>query len=101
MGFLISREFSVEAIQFGLKFAEVVSRCRRGNERATPETGILEATVKPHAELPGDLERGERAAVVAGQGMACRVAGAPDFAEELGNLAGEDALCRRRRIRSY
>jgi hypothetical protein len=48
--------------------------------------------VEPDAELPGDLEIGERGAMVAGDRVARGVAGAPDFAEELSYLAREDAL---------
>ena len=43
--------------------------------------------MKPQADLPGKLERGQRAAMIAGQRVAGRIAAAPHFIEHLVHFA--------------
>lgn len=46
--------------------------------------------MKPHSELPGDLEHRERGAVIAGKHMIRRISCAPEFTEKLVNLVRQD-----------
>jgi len=53
---------------------------------------VPEGTVEPEPELPGDLEGSQGSVMVTRHGVARGVAGAPHFAEELGDLAWQYAL---------
>jgi hypothetical protein len=62
------------------------------HKRAGLVAGVFEGAVKPQAELPAELERGQRSRVVALQRMVGGVANHADLVEDLLDLFGQNAL---------
>jgi hypothetical protein len=81
-----------ETGEFGTQIGTFVLRSLWRDEGAGLERGVSEGAVEPEPELPGDLEHGQGGAMVTRYGVARGVAGAPHFAEELGDLARQNAL---------
>src|SRR5688500_679634 len=63
-----------------------------GDEGARLERGILKSAVKPHTQLPANLEGGECGAVISGERVAGGVARPPYFPKKLSNVARDDPL---------
>ena len=92
MGGPILGERSGEFLKLGLKFLGFVGG-RLGRDEGTGlEAWICKGAMEPDAELPGDLENGEGAAVISGEGVVCGIPTAADFVEELMDLPGDDAV---------
>jgi hypothetical protein len=62
------------------------------NERAGFEIRVLECAVEPNADLPDDFEHRQGGAVIAGERVVGGISRAADFAEELVNFVGENAV---------
>lgn len=92
MGGLILGQLVGEGFKLGAEFLGFVRRWLRRDERAGFEIRILERAVEPDADLPDDLEHRQSGAVVAGERVVGGIPGAADFAEELVDLVGEDAV---------
>src|SRR5262249_8348930 len=86
------RECLREGRKLGPKLVTLVLRRRRGHEGARFEGRAGKGAMKPDAELPCDLEDGERSTMVAGDGVTRGVTRASDFTEELYDLSREDPL---------
>ena len=92
MGGLILGQFVGEGFQLGAEFLRLVRRCLRRDEGAGFEIRVLECAVEPDADLPNDLKHRQSGAVVARQRVVGGISRAADFAEELVDLVGEDAV---------
>jgi hypothetical protein len=92
MGGSMLRQLLSKTRKFGAQVVRLVPWSERQDEGAGLVCRVLEGAVEPDADLPGELERRERGAVISAQRVAGGVACPSDFAEELGNLARKDAL---------
>jgi len=88
----IGGEFLVESRKFSVQIGGFCDRWLGRNERAGSEVVILESAVEPEAELPADLQAGQRSTMVTGHGVAGGVAGSTNFSKELSNIARQNAL---------
>ena len=85
-------EVLLEAGEFGFEFGAFVGWRGGGNERPGLIGGVSESAVEPECDLPGKFEGVESGAMIVLQGVVRVITRFTDFAEELGNLARQDAV---------
>ena len=87
---LVVRQRLCQRRQFSAKLIAFIFWRERRNEYTAPKLRIFERAMKPHAELPRELEHRERCAVVAGEGVVCGIPTPPKLAEELEDFVWQD-----------